>query len=399
LGVFETFSLPVIVYHHVNNLGEDITENEFEDQISFMSESGYRCIFIKEWISGNIIPDRKTIAITFDDGFLDNWVYAYPILKKFGIKATIFVSTVRPMEDLGVRFNLEDVWSNRCTRDDLPKITPDREANHKCVYKETGSPDFLTWSEMRDMEQSGVIDIQSHSHYHRDFYISNQIVDFNQNNYFGVGWATDGDTRMGIPLYRRKSAMMARRYFDDKGLRDYLANFVVESNLLVQNYNKKQIYNRLMKVVRRYKEENITKDYFESQEKQIFRIKSELVHSKKMIEKELAKKCTIICWPWGEYSSLSISLAKEVGYEGAVSFIQGSNIYGTEKGKWHIRRYPPAHDINIFKRELHFYSIPLVANHLKSIYVMNTYKKKFRRRLHDGQLLKSIKRKLFTRSL
>ena len=82
-------SLPVIVYHHVNNLGEDITEEQFEAQMRYFAEVGYRTVFLKEWIRHKIIPDGKMVAITFDDGYLDNWIYAYPILKKYGLKVDI----------------------------------------------------------------------------------------------------------------------------------------------------------------------------------------------------------------------------------------------------------------------------------------------------------------------
>ena len=389
------FSLPVIVYHHVNDLGEDITEKEFEEQMSFISDSGYQSVFIKDWIAGNIFPDGKKVALTFDDGFLDNWVYAFPILKKYGIKATIFVSTVRPLEDLEKRINLEDVWSGKSSHNDLPQIIPDWEANYNCVLKETGSPDFLTWTEMRVMEKSGIIDIQSHSHFHRDFYISDQIVDFNQNIYHRGGWATDGDIRLGIPLYPRKSAMMARRYFDDKGLRDYLSNYVTNSSIL-NSMNKKKIFTELMNVVKMYKNKNPINDYFETKNEQFSRIKTELIQSKKLIEENLAKKCTIICWPWGEYSALSLDIAKSIGFRGGVSFVPGLNIYGSRKGRWEVRRFPPSRDINKFAKELKYNSLSLSASYFKIINLAKINQKKFLNRFHNGKLINSLKRKLYT---
>ena len=61
---------------------------------------------------GKEIPSRS-VVLTFDDGYLDNWVYAYPLLKKYGLHGTIFVNPdfVDPAESL--RPNLEDVWSGR----------------------------------------------------------------------------------------------------------------------------------------------------------------------------------------------------------------------------------------------------------------------------------------------
>ena len=61
------------------------------------------------------LPDQKenTLFLSFDDGYLDNWIYVFPMLKKFKYKATIFVSPEfvdpRPI----VRPTLEDYWNDK----------------------------------------------------------------------------------------------------------------------------------------------------------------------------------------------------------------------------------------------------------------------------------------------
>jgi len=387
-------SLPVIVYHHVNSLGEDITELEFDAHMSYFSSQGYRTIFLKDWIRGNITPDSKTIALTFDDGFLDNWVYAYPILKKYGLKATIFVSTARALNSEPPRLNLDDLWEGRCTRQELPPIVSDWEANRRCVLREEGSDDFLNWKEMREMEASGHIDIQSHSHFHRDFFVSNQIVDFNRNAYFGVGWATDGDTRYGIPIYPRKSAMMARRYFDDPGLRDHLAERVGGANYS-NDVSKAKYMSELLKVVSDYKNLNRLDDYFESKQEQENRILSELSLSKKLIEEQLEKSCDLICWPWGEYSDLSISLAIQAGYKGSVTFTPGVNLTGTKAGIWQIKRFSPARNIEDYQRSLSAFSSPARAMFLGWKTKAKSTMTKIISRAREGQLKSAVRRKLF----
>lgn len=386
-------SLPVIVYHHVNNLGEDITEEQFEAQMKYLAEQGYRTIFLKEWVEGKINPDGKTVAITFDDGYLDNWVYAYPILKKYGVKATIFVPTVRPLENSLHRPNLEDLWVGNCKREDLPQIVSDWEANRRCVLREEGSPDFLGWEEMRKMEASGLIDIQSHSHYHRDFFVLNEIVDFNQNKYFGVGWATDGDTRYGIPIYPRKSAMMAIRYFDDPGLRDFMAEKVGGATYF-KNRSKREYMKELKGLVQEYQNKHEYNGHFETEAEQRARIFEELILSKRIIEEKLEKKCDLICWPWGEYSDLSIQLAREAGYCGAVGFAPGANLQRTESGIWHINRFPPPRNLEDFIHAVSGYSSLIRSPLLRWKALSKAAVKKVHRLRIDGQLKATIKRKL-----
>ena len=80
--------------------------------VSFWSE-------LFDHMAGSKPPLRDSIFLSFDDGYLDNWTYVFPILKKYGMKATIFVSPdfVDPTET--VRPNLDDQHAGRCTSEDL----------------------------------------------------------------------------------------------------------------------------------------------------------------------------------------------------------------------------------------------------------------------------------------
>lgn len=357
----------------------------------FLAEQGYRTIFLREWIKGKIKADGKTLAITFDDGYLDNWVYAYPILKKYGVKATIFVPTVRPLDGSLRRPNLDDVWNGNCRREDLPQIVSNWEANRRCVLREEGSPDFLTWEEMRKMENSGLIDIQSHSHYHRDFFVSNQIVDFNQNKYFGLGWATNGDTRYGIPIYPRKSAMMGRRFFDDPSLRDFLAEKVGGAEYF-KNKSKKEYMKELTIFVQYYKNKYGLKGHFESKEEQRERILRELILSKRIIEEKLNKSCDLICWPWGEYSTLSLELAKLAGFKGSVAFSPGLNL--SLFRPYAVRRVHPGKTLQGFVETIRIFERYLpTMRFLIDIKIKKTLNK-LKLRYREGDLRRAVTRKI-----
>lgn len=88
--------VPVLMYHSVNDNPVGVAQlsvrsADFESQIQYLKEKGYTAITFAEL--KNAKRYQKPILITFDDGYLDNYQYAYPILKKYGCKATIFLVT------------------------------------------------------------------------------------------------------------------------------------------------------------------------------------------------------------------------------------------------------------------------------------------------------------------
>jgi peptidoglycan/xylan/chitin deacetylase (PgdA/CDA1 family) len=72
-----------------------VSPRMFESHIAFLS-SRYAIISLDDvgaWINGTISLQRQSVVITFDDGYRDNYRYAYPILKKCGATATFYVVT------------------------------------------------------------------------------------------------------------------------------------------------------------------------------------------------------------------------------------------------------------------------------------------------------------------
>ena len=121
----------VLNYHQVlNNFTSlSIPVNQFDAQMDYLVESGYTSISPEELykaLNGEISLPEKSVLITFDDGYVDNYTNAFPILKYYGLKATIFV---------------------------IPALV-DKDAR------------YLTWEQLLEMEQSGVT-AQSHTLNHR----------------------------------------------------------------------------------------------------------------------------------------------------------------------------------------------------------------------------------------
>jgi peptidoglycan/xylan/chitin deacetylase (PgdA/CDA1 family) len=90
----------ILMYHRVapkaNNWSLDtLPPKDFERQISYFAKR-YKIISLESLVqtmqNGEHLP-KKAIIVTFDDGYRDNYTFAYPILKKYGIPATLFVTS------------------------------------------------------------------------------------------------------------------------------------------------------------------------------------------------------------------------------------------------------------------------------------------------------------------
>lgn len=136
-GDIKNHNIPVLMLHHFapevpDNLGGlVITPEEFESHLKFFKNNGYQSIHfdeLYEYLSGEIELPDKVFMITMDDGYSSNYDYAFPLLKQYNTKATIFISTAY-------------------------------------MGRRTGLPHF-TWEEAKEMEESGLVDIQNHGHYH-----------------------------------------------------------------------------------------------------------------------------------------------------------------------------------------------------------------------------------------
>lgn len=390
--------IPVLMYHQVNYTKGQLSPEGFECQMNYLAKEGYHTIFIKEFdhfLKKDIQLPQKTVALTFDDGFLDSWIFVYPILKKYSLKATFFIVTARiKNRKAKCRPNLEDVWMGRCAREDLPYIDDSSKINTRCLLKYDGSEEFISWGEMRAMEDSGLIDIQSHTHLHSDAFVSEEIVDFNrndpsQNYFFGTGWATGGDKRLGIPFYKRASSVAATIYYDDKKLRDFLADYVSKKPSSLNN-NKE-----LFSVVQDFRERIKILDSYESHTEREVRITKELLLSRKFIERNLQKKCSFICWPWGEYQDFSINYARKAGYLGAVTCDPGTNTRKTDLMK--IKRIPYSRKLWKLKFQIFFYSNSVLGELGSTINIFFYMIRIFRFHLRKRTLLKTLRKRLKNR--
>ncbi|MPM30047.1 hypothetical protein SDC9_76589 [bioreactor metagenome] len=98
-SLFSSGKVTILMYHNITDGKEDymsVHKDKFKEQMQFIKDNGYNVISLDELYSyyteGTPISD-KSIIITFDDGYWNNYMYAYPVLKEFGFKATLFMIT------------------------------------------------------------------------------------------------------------------------------------------------------------------------------------------------------------------------------------------------------------------------------------------------------------------
>ena len=249
--------IPVLMYHHVTpHRGDTVTVRPevFAGQMQYLHDAGYRTLSLAELlghVSGTKPVREKAVVVTFDDGWLDNYRFAYPVLQQYGIKATIFVVTGR---------------SNAAslTGSQMPDIFPRHGEAKRLIEAGAAGSVVLDWPLIRRMDQEGLVEFYSHTVSHR------------------------------------KCAEL-----DEDSLR------------------------------------------------------SELLDSKSVMERELAKPCPYLCWPYGSCNDAAVALAEDAGYRAIFTTRHGVVRVGDDPLR--LKRIVVKDDIDWFKWRMRIYTNSLLA--------------------------------------
>jgi hypothetical protein len=306
--------LPVFTFHAAQ-------PERFDRQCRHLAENGYRTLTADEGLAAMKQPGAplaSSVMLTFDDGLKQVWTVAYPILKKYRLKAVCFlIPGCMDPADRRVRPTLEDAWNGKAGMKDLPVL---------------GRGDALvTWGEVRIMHESGVIDFQSHTHYHGLVPVSDKIIDYyspayDPHDYGNVHvplYAENGVDRTerapdwGHPIYDSRPRMAApRRYFDDEALRRRCVDEVRRGGGMVF-FARKGWRRRLDRVVADYRKGGV-RDRYETEEERDAALVNELATAKAVIEERLpGHTVRHLCFPWYEAGDFAVRAAVAAGYEAA----------------------------------------------------------------------------------
>jgi glycosyltransferase involved in cell wall biosynthesis len=136
--------VPILMYHAIGAAREPassyvIPVERFARQMEWLKRSGFHVLDLENYLeyrSTHRLPPRRTVVITLDDGYLDNWRLAYPILRQYGFPATLF--------PVSGKMGMTNDWSH----DEL-KARP-----------------LMSWSQLKEMVHEGGIRVGAHTRTH-----------------------------------------------------------------------------------------------------------------------------------------------------------------------------------------------------------------------------------------
>lgn len=271
--------VPILNYHSVsgdqrwlNWVGPiSVTPETFDRQLDLLRALGCAILSTSALVTarrdGTPLP-RRPVVIHFDDGYLDNWVAAYPILRRHQTPATIFALVDFIDRELAPRPSLDDVAAGRCKAGDL---------------RWDG---YLNLGELRALQAGGLVDVEAHGtdHSHVDTgpEVIAEITPENWRQLSCLQWAAMTGCRaewhrcaappalpVGTPVRRHAPALAAHAWLAGR-----------------------------LETDAQYRE----------------RVQAILQRSRLALGQALGKEISIFCWPENHTTPVARALAHEVGF-------------------------------------------------------------------------------------
>lgn len=280
--------IPILMLHSVNSqrvenpMGRlSVSPEGLEAYLKAFRKWHYQVISLTELLEGEFDANRNYIVLTFDDGYKDNLTVARPILEKYHAHATIFVNP------------------------------------GYCGEKSDPSSDwgFMTWDEVKEAEKSGVFDIQAHTMTHEFIFVSDRVIDYYTpekfDRYYWLAWMLFPESPhhwdsgaytykdkipTGFPVFEFGRRVSSRKFIPDQ---DYVA-------FLIDTFQEKKISGS------EYHGEH---GRFEEEEEYRRCITWEIAECKHLLESNLQKRITSLCFPGSGYTDFALQQAEKFGYK------------------------------------------------------------------------------------
>ena len=321
------YSVPVLYYHRVGAPDPahlSVSTELFEKQLAYIQQAGYQTLSMHDlidYLAGKIKLTRPCVCITFDDGLIDNLLFAHPLLEKYKCKASLFMATslIRPEDQKRAEKMVDFNQAHTLARNG--------DLSH-----------FLSEKELKIMHNSGVWRVFSHSHSHNQVFISTETTGIypQTDDHWGIISAWQRNISRGQwPVFKRNAGLVSR-------------------SVLPRIENRKMVFAK------------------ESPEEFRNRVRKDLLTSFEIIKSLFPENYQVICWPWGKADEELEKTAMKIGYIAALRTDAGANLPGMNLMK--IHRFPvKKSDMFRFKLGLKLRVNPLLAK----IYALVRNKKLF----------------------
>ncbi len=290
--------IPIVMYHAINNHPEASPlgflahrSEELREHLRYFVRNGYTFVTLSElWgmAENGSLGDRPVVALTFDDGYLDNLLIAEKVLEEFRAKGTVFVTldfvgkgSVRTLEEV------PDAWG------------------------------YLNEAEIQSMADRGVFEFQCHTMTHDREFCSDRVIDLYRrerfDKYHWLAWRLDPEGKpdwlarqveykeslpAGYPIFESDRAIRAWRFIPDEAFID-----VAKERFEREGLQCIESLNAIKK-----------KGEFESKDAWRERVTYELAESKLRLEKLVRRPVDFLCFPGGGYDEEAVGIARACGY-------------------------------------------------------------------------------------
>ncbi len=318
-------ALPVLMYHSVAPEGAlsphgwlerlSVSLEMFEATLAAWQRRGVRtvgCEEIRAFLAGKAGLGPGSVALTFDDGYLDNWVAVTPLLRRYGQRAIVFMSTdfIDPSP--------------------VPRPTLDDETAPSTWQG------YLSAEEMRRMVATGAVEIQSHAATHTWEFTGPEIVDYygphwnishprcryrflwlNQNRErkpFALQHLRRESVPWGTPVYTYAPALVARRYVPDPEIEARVVELVAAEGGEAF-FQRPDWRGALDGLVREHRQRRGDGGRLESLAERRERLRQEMAGSRSLLEGITGCPVRFLSPPQGGADEETLALARECGYE------------------------------------------------------------------------------------
>lgn len=276
---------PWFLYHHIGESG--VPTDWFEEHLKNIWFLNMKTLTNREMLESldkhGKLP-KNSVALTFDDGYYDNYRHAFPLLKKYKMKATLYLNTAYV----------------------------ENEENRAFKY--------LSWKEIEEMSSSGVFDIQLHSHRHMPIFVNtsfDRVVDSNDLLDRDIQHLYGGNAQIGFPIFGKRGEFSSTGVIVPLEAAEKFKNFY-------ENLSNEEKGNK--KLIQDFINSELHKDLiFETLDEAKTRVLNDLNKNISLIEEHTGYKPNFFCWPWGHKSPEFIAILKSAGIAGFVTTRKGTN--------------------------------------------------------------------------